>query len=81
MWDTAIFTLMNPYFIRHLWNLGTEVLPFYKLRNLLPGRKISADERLQILQRCPSAPNWNTNGALAHAGSSAAEGTSLSSAA
>ena len=79
IWDTAIFTLMNPYFIRHLWNLGTEVLPFYKLRNLLPGRKISADERLQILQRCPSAPNWNTNGALARADLSAAGGASQSS--
>ena len=65
--------------MRHLWNLGTEVLPFYKLRNLLPGRKISADERLQILQRCPSAPNWNTNGALARAGLSAAGGASPSS--
>ena len=54
-----IFTLKNPYFIRHLWNLGTEVLPFYKLRNLFPKKKISQDERLQILERCPSQPNWD----------------------
>jgi radical SAM superfamily enzyme YgiQ (UPF0313 family) len=59
MWDTATFTLKNPYFLRHIWNLGTEVLPFYKLRNLLPNRKLPADERLQILARCPSAPNWD----------------------
>jgi len=57
--DTLTFTLRNPYFIRHLWNLGTEIIPFYKLRNLLPKRSIPEDERLQILQRCPSAPNWN----------------------
>ncbi len=61
IWDTLSFTIRNPYFVRHLWNLGTEVLPFYKLRNLLPGKKISVDERVQILQRCPSAPNWNTD--------------------
>ncbi len=59
IWDTLTFTIRNPYFLRHIWNLGTEILPFYKLRNLLPGRRIQADERLQILQRCPSAPNWD----------------------
>lgn len=59
MWDTAVFTLKNPYFLRHLINLGTEILPFYKLRNLLPGKSIPVDERLQILARCPSAPNWD----------------------
>lgn len=56
IWDTATFTLKNPYFVRHLWNLGTEVLPFYKLRNLLPNKPISQDERLEILQKCPSQP-------------------------
>lgn len=59
MWDTLTFTLKNPYFIRHLWNLGIEVIPFYKLRNLLPSRAIKPDERLQILEKCPSAPNWD----------------------
>ncbi len=59
IWDTGIFTLKNPYFMRHLWNLGFEVLPFYKLRNLLPQKKIKEDERLQILERCPSQPNWD----------------------
>ena len=54
-----MFTLTNPYFLRHLVNLGTEILPFYKLRNLLPQRAIPADERLQILERCPSQPNWD----------------------
>jgi radical SAM superfamily enzyme YgiQ (UPF0313 family) len=59
IWDTATFTLKNPYFLRHIWNLGTEILPFYKLRNLLPKRAISSGERLEMLQKCPSAPNWN----------------------
>lgn len=56
IWDTITFTLKNPYFLRHIWNLSTEVLPFYKLRNLLPHRKLPADERHQILARCPSLP-------------------------
>lgn len=76
IWDTAIFTLKNPYFLRHLVNLSMEMLPFYKLRNLLPGRKISEDERLQILERCPSAPNWNTDGGAAGAGAALASGRS-----
>lgn len=56
VWDTLTFTIKNPYFLRHIWNLGTEIIPFYKLRNLLPGKKITADERLEILEKCPSAP-------------------------
>ncbi len=59
VWDTLIFTLTNPYFLRHIVNLGAEILPFYKLRNLLPQKTIPADERLQILERCPSQPNWD----------------------
>jgi radical SAM superfamily enzyme YgiQ (UPF0313 family) len=58
-WDAFVFTIKNPYFLRHLFVLGMEILPFYKMRNLLPGKKISADERLQILERCPSQPNWD----------------------
>jgi radical SAM superfamily enzyme YgiQ (UPF0313 family) len=58
VWDTMIFTLRNPYFLRHIWNLGIEIVPFYKLRNLLPGKPMSPDERLQILARCPSSP-WD----------------------
>ncbi len=59
MLDTLTFTAKNPYFLRHLWNLGTEVIPFYKLRNLLPKRTLQPDERLQIMEKCPSAPNWD----------------------
>jgi len=59
MWDTLTFTMENPYFLRHIWNLWTEVIPFYKLRNLFPKKPITADERVQILERCPSAPNWD----------------------
>jgi len=57
VWDTLTFTLKNPYFLRHIWNLGTEMLPFYKLRNLLPSRALRADERHEILARCPSMPH------------------------
>ena len=62
MWDTAVFTLKNPYFLRHLFNLGMEILPFYKLdpRRLFR-RKRAVDpavEREKVSARCPSAPNW-----------------------
>jgi hypothetical protein len=57
IWETALFTLKNPYFIRHLWNLGSELVPFYKLRNLFPSRQSSLDERQKILAHCPSLPN------------------------
>jgi anaerobic magnesium-protoporphyrin IX monomethyl ester cyclase len=54
IWDTLVFTVKNPYFIRHIWNLGTEILPFYKLRNLFPG-----GPKTKQLPRdgCPSLPN------------------------
>lgn len=57
-WDTLIFTIKNPYFARHLWNLGTELIPFYKLRHLLPlgRRKDAAPGRPRPADRCPSAP-------------------------
>ena len=61
-WDTATFTLRNPYFLRHLWNLGTEIIPFYKFRNLFPGMRVSDNERQQLQERCPSAPNWDPSG-------------------
>jgi len=62
MWDTMLFTLRNPYFLRHLINLGAEVLPFYKLKLKLPGMKKRASdaaERERAMARCPSAPNWD----------------------
>ena len=63
MWDTAVFTLKNPYFLRHLINLGFEVLPFYKLDPRRLWRKRTARnaalEREKISARCPSAPNWD----------------------
>ncbi len=54
--DTARFAARNPFMFRHLFNLGRELVPFYRLRNLWPGYQLKADERLQILERCPSAP-------------------------
>jgi radical SAM superfamily enzyme YgiQ (UPF0313 family) len=59
IWDTMTFTLKNPYFLRHIWNLWTELIPFYKLRNLLPTKAIRPDERMQILEKCSSAP-WES---------------------
>jgi radical SAM superfamily enzyme YgiQ (UPF0313 family) len=57
-WDTLAFALKHPGFLRHVWNLGSELLPFYKLKNLLPGfGRLSGDERHAILERCPSLPN------------------------
>ena len=32
IWDTLVFTLKNPYFARHLLNLGKELVPLYKIR-------------------------------------------------
>jgi radical SAM superfamily enzyme YgiQ (UPF0313 family) len=57
--DTMGFVIKNPYFLLHILNLTKEFLPFYKLRNLLPGKRIRQDERLEILERCSSAP-WGS---------------------
>lgn len=60
VWDTLRFTLRNPYFFRHLINLGVELLPFYRLP--LPWRKRPAQaeaDRQRVYSRCPSAPNWD----------------------
>lgn len=55
-WDSAVFSLRQPYFVRHLFALGKELLPLSRLRTILPGYVVPPDERLQILDRCPSAP-------------------------
>jgi len=54
--DTLGFAIRNPFMFRHLLNLGRELVPMYKLRNLMPGYKLKGDERLEILQKCPSMP-------------------------
>jgi radical SAM superfamily enzyme YgiQ (UPF0313 family) len=63
IWDTAVFTVKNPYFVRHLLNLGKELIPFYKIRWPGKGRPTTAAERdaarEKVLARCPSAPNWD----------------------
>jgi anaerobic magnesium-protoporphyrin IX monomethyl ester cyclase len=63
IWDTLVFTLKNPYFLRHLLSLGKELIPLYRLRSLWTRRPASdADrdaERARVLARCPSAPNWD----------------------
>jgi radical SAM superfamily enzyme YgiQ (UPF0313 family) len=63
IWDTVLFTLKNPYFARHLFNLGMELIPLYKLS--VPWRRpptTSAGrdaERERVLARCPSAATWD----------------------
>jgi magnesium-protoporphyrin IX monomethyl ester (oxidative) cyclase len=60
IWDTICFTLKNPYFLRHLLNLGAELIPFYKFR--LPWRRkpqATEADKQRIYSRCPSAPNWD----------------------
>jgi radical SAM superfamily enzyme YgiQ (UPF0313 family) len=57
VWDTCLFVLRNPYFLRHLLNLGKELVPIYRLRSLF-GRPKTPAERELITARCPSAPNW-----------------------
>ena len=58
MWDTVVFTLKNPYFLRHLLTLGKELIPFYRMRNLLPvERTLSPKEKQGALAKCPCAPN------------------------
>jgi radical SAM superfamily enzyme YgiQ (UPF0313 family) len=59
IFDTITFTLKNPYFLLHIFNLSKEILPFYKLRNLLPNKKMQGDERLDILEGFSSA-RWGS---------------------
>jgi radical SAM superfamily enzyme YgiQ (UPF0313 family) len=57
MWDTAIFTLKNPSFFRHLIRLGSELIPFYKIP--LPWKKPGRNRGQDSLSKCPSAPTIN----------------------
>jgi len=54
IWDTLLFTLKNPYFLRHLINLGLELIPFYKIP--LPWRKSRTGRDLNVYSKCPSDP-------------------------
>ncbi len=53
IWDTVLFTLKNPYFFRHLFNLGLELLPFHKIP--LPWKKSRVNEEHWRHPRRPSA--------------------------
>jgi len=57
MWDTTIFTLKNPYFLKHLIKLGSELIPFYKI--LLPWKKSLKNKDMNCFSKCPSAATWN----------------------
>jgi len=54
VWDTLVFTVKNPYFLRYAVTLSKEVLPFYRFR--WPWRKPTVAERSRIYSRCPSQP-------------------------
>ncbi|GAX60447.1 Fe-S oxidoreductase [Candidatus Scalindua japonica] len=54
VWDTLIFTLKNPYFLKHLINLSTELLPFYKIPLLF--QKTNINKEYHSHSKCPSAP-------------------------
>lgn len=60
VWDTLVFTVKNPYFVRHILNLGKELIPLYKLSwpwRRAPKTEVGrAEEREKVLARCPSAP-------------------------
>jgi radical SAM superfamily enzyme YgiQ (UPF0313 family) len=57
IWDTILYTLANPSFLRHIFTLGKELLPFYKIP--LPWKKSKVNERDRMFSKCPSAPNWD----------------------
>ncbi len=55
MWDTLVFTLKNPYFLKHIGTLAKEILPFHLLR--LPFlKKAKVNEEQKIYSQCPSEP-------------------------
>lgn len=57
VFDTLRFTLKNPYFIKHLFSLGKELVPIYKLGNLFKRKGPLSDVQLaRVTARCPSAP-------------------------
>lgn len=57
IWDTIVYTVMNPSFLRHIVTLGKELLPFYKIP--LPWKKSRVNEDDRRYSKCPSAPNWD----------------------
>ncbi len=57
IWDTLLFTLQNPSFLKHIVNLGLELLPFYRIP--LPWRRSRLNEHHRRYSKCPSAPNWD----------------------
>ena len=57
MWDTTIFTLKNPYFMRHLVNLGLELVPFYRIP--LPWKKPSEEKDMNQYSKCPSEATFH----------------------
>ena len=63
VWDTAMFIVKNPYFLRHVVTLGKELVPLYKLSWPWKRKPATEDERdlerSKVLSRCPSAPTWD----------------------
>ncbi len=57
VWDTVVFTLKNPYFLKHAIKLSWEVLPLHKLRLPWQARRINEEHRKY--SRCPEAATWD----------------------
>lgn len=57
IWDTLVFTLKNPYFLKHAFTLMWEILPLDKIPVPWGRKKINEEHRKY--SRCPSAATWD----------------------
>lgn len=57
VWDTLLFVLKNPYFLRHALDLSVEILPIKKLR--LPWKKPRINAEHRVYSNCPEAATWD----------------------
>ncbi|MBW2240782.1 MAG: radical SAM protein [Deltaproteobacteria bacterium] len=56
IWDTLLFIVKNPYFLRHAVTLALELLPIGKLRIPFFGKGGKVNEEAQKYSQCPSEP-------------------------
>ncbi len=56
IWDTAVFILKNPYFLRHAVTLAKELVPLHKIKLPFLGKKKQVNEEAQKFSQCPSEP-------------------------
>lgn len=53
VFDTLMFIIKNPYFLRHAVDLSFEILPIKKALALLPWKKSKVNEQKAIYSHCP----------------------------